>query len=322
MIERGNKFCLIYLIVFWMTVSSLTLFAQQRNAPYYLEEDLVVFVFDLRDYAEAERNGNVEKMDFADLKIHRVAVAGEFNNWSQDGWTMKKTGEYTYELRKQISGFDDVFPKQFKYVINEEYWAQPDVTFARNRNFPNDFLEDTYNLELYNINKNPNGNTTFFLPGHQTKREVILTGDFIGWDEEKLMMDKELTGWRIKIDLPPGRYEYKFIVDNEWIHDPENPLTVRNEHGTLNSILQKAKLLEFELKGHLGSSQVYVAGSFNKWIQIPMNKTTDGWKIELPVGGGKHRYKFIADGKWMLDPENPLVEKAREGIEYSVLLLR
>ncbi|MFY7927896.1 MAG: glycogen-binding domain-containing protein, partial [Oligoflexus sp.] len=37
-----------------------------------------------------------------------------------------------------------------------------------------------------------------------------------------------------------------------------------------------------------------------------MHKTETGWEIALHLGPGVHQYKFIADGKWMVDPANPL----------------
>jgi carboxypeptidase Q len=29
--------------------------------------------------------------------------------------------------------------------------------------------------------------------------------------------------WECRLDLPPGRYVYKFIVDGEWTSDPATP---------------------------------------------------------------------------------------------------
>ncbi len=40
------------------------------------------------------------------------------------------------------------------------------------------------------------------------------------------------------VALRPGRDEYKFIVDAEWIPDPLSTEQVWNHHGTLNSVIQ------------------------------------------------------------------------------------
>jgi len=43
--------------------------------------------------------------------------------------------------------------------------------------------------------------------------------------------------WTIVVDLAPGRYQYKFVVDiNTWVTDPNNPDTA-TEGGFTNSLL-------------------------------------------------------------------------------------
>ena len=63
---------------------------------------------------------------------------------------------------------------------------------------------------------------------------VFLAGEFNHWDTRSLPMKKDKKGvWKMKIKLPPGRYEYKFFVDNAWVeHLPgvelsSNPLAVK-----------------------------------------------------------------------------------------------
>ena len=36
--------------------------------------------------------------------------------------------------------------------------------------------------------------------------------------------------------LAPGRHEYKFVVNNEWVTDPENPESMPNGQGSNNSV--------------------------------------------------------------------------------------
>ena len=43
--------------------------------------------------------------------------------------------------------------------------------------------------------------------------------------------------WSIIVDLPPGRYMYKFVIDNNtWTTDPNNPSTAQ-EGGFTNSLI-------------------------------------------------------------------------------------
>lgn len=52
------------------------------------------------------------------------------------------------------------------------------------------------------------------------------------------MQDKDGDGvWEIIVKLPPGRYMYKFVIDNNvWELDPNNPNTAE-EGGFTNSLL-------------------------------------------------------------------------------------
>ena len=69
-------------------------------------------------------------------------------------------------------------------------------------------------------------------------QEVILMGDFNNWNPKKHLMKKDGNGvWNKAVILPPGSYEYKFLVDGHWIEDPQNDQTCLNCFGTYNNIL-------------------------------------------------------------------------------------
>lgn len=51
--------------------------------------------------------------------------------------------------------------------------------------------------------------------------EVRLAGDFTGWQARLPLVRQTDGSWRAEIQLPPGEYEYAFVVDREhWIQDP------------------------------------------------------------------------------------------------------
>jgi len=67
--------------------------------------------------------------------------------------------------------------------------------------------------------------------------EVSLLGDFNNWDRAKHPMKKDESAvWRKSIMVPPGRYEYKFLVDGRWWNDPGNEDFCFNCYGTLNNV--------------------------------------------------------------------------------------
>jgi 1,4-alpha-glucan branching enzyme len=54
-----------------------------------------------------------------------------------------------------------------------------------------------------------------------------------------LMKDDDKDGiWETVVDLPPGRYQYKFKIDEQnWKEDPNNPQKTDDGYGGFNSIL-------------------------------------------------------------------------------------
>ena len=43
--------------------------------------------------------------------------------------------------------------------------------------------------------------------------------------------------WNKSVMIPPGRYEYKFLVDRQWKEDPQNDRMCLNGFGTYNNVL-------------------------------------------------------------------------------------
>ena len=61
---------------------------------------------------------------------------------------------------------------------------------------------------------------TFVLEAPQA-RQVFLAGEMTDWDKRKLPMVRGADGvWRARLDLAPGQWLYKFVVDGRWVHDP------------------------------------------------------------------------------------------------------
>lgn len=309
---------LVFGLAWWLL--PLVLFAQQPEKHYYFEEEDVVFVFDLRMYTKELLGVDALKLDFADLGIQDVALTGQFNHWSKKGWKMTRRDDFTYELRKKIQDFNDAFPLDFRYIINGQYIADPDGQVIDQKHFDHNFLEDIYQVDLSVFNVSENGNTTFKLKGYTEANEVILAGTFNGWNEHSTKMNRTDDGWELRGDLPPGRYEYKFIVDGEWMHDPANKESVENEHHTRNSVLCVSAKVTFSLQGYPDAEKVILTGSFNGWKEdeIRMDRIGDAWTKSIEICGGKLTYKFIVDGKWMTDPENPVIEDDGHGNKNSV----
>jgi len=71
-------------------------------------------------------------------------------------------------------------------------------------------------------------------------KKVNIAGSFNNWSmTADPLYDRDGSGmWSIVLPLPPGKYEYKFIIDgDEWIPDPANPTTTDDGFGGYNSVI-------------------------------------------------------------------------------------
>lgn len=87
------------------------------------------------------------------------------------------------------------------------------------------------------------GGTRFQLDS-ASARTVYVAGEFNGWESRPeqpraVPLKKTERGlWEATVPIPPGRYQYKFVIDNSiWIVDPNNPLTVDDGRGNVNSLV-------------------------------------------------------------------------------------
>lgn len=84
------------------------------------------------------------------------------------------------------------------------------------------------------------GNTTFRLKGYADASIVALAGSFNDWNQSQYIFGREGSDWVCRIDLKPGKYSYKLIVDGDWMLDPSNPNTEEDDVGNKNSIITLA----------------------------------------------------------------------------------
>lgn len=70
-------------------------------------------------------------------------------------------------------------------------------------------------------------------------KKVVLTGDFNNWDiNSDQMFDLGDGLWSITMYLEPGRFEYKFVVDDtKWVPDPKAKEQVDDGYGGQRSVI-------------------------------------------------------------------------------------
>ena len=223
-------------------------------------------------------------------KAGSVYLSGSFNNWSTMQNPMHRTDKGWEASLKLKPG-----EYQYKYIVDGKWITDP----GNKKKVPDGHAGFNSVFYCYNY--------VFKLQGFTEAKSVILSGNFNNWNKKKLHMQRSENGWQLPVYLPEGTYAYKFIVDRQWINDPANSNLRADANGNLNSFMGIGDTLIFRLKGFSNASKVVLAGSFNAWNtnELVMNKTATGWEIPYLLGAGNYEYKFIVDGRWMPDPDNP-----------------
>jgi 1,4-alpha-glucan branching enzyme len=81
----------------------------------------------------------------------------------------------------------------------------------------------------------------FFAP---EARAVFLAGSFNDWSPAATPMHRQTeVKWVTKLLLPPGRYEYQFVVDGRWTPDLKAADEMPNPFGGFNSVVEVSKSL-------------------------------------------------------------------------------
>jgi len=212
------------------------------------------------------------------------------------GWQLSQcTGEYL-EFRKAIKDFKAPASTQF-----DALYLDTDLPISKKGQAP-------YGTNAPNLTSvtGKGGQTIFRLPGYLDAQDVILSGTFNHWSTTGFAMVKKDGFWEATVSLDPGEHRYKFIIDGEWIPDPGNPALVREYDGYVNSVWFKTNH-HFSLPGHLDAQDVFVAGDFNQWStrELQMSKVENGWALPVFLEEGNYSYKFLLDGQWLSDPNNP-----------------
>jgi len=231
-------------------------------------------------------------------------LAGTFNNWNRKELKMDRSGG-GWELPVYLKNGT----YSYKYLVEGKWITDPSAAKTRTDGAGN--LNSVIGLGDEYI---------FRLNGFTSAKRVILAGTFNNWNTNELVMGKTAEGWKLHHNLAPGNYEYKFIVDGKWITDPANPYT-SGSGDFVNSCLSFKPNHTFMLAEFQNAWKVIVTGSFNNWNTdgYRMVKMDGKWTFPVYLSSGKHLYKFIVDGKWILDPSNKLWEENEFGNGNSVL---
>jgi 1,4-alpha-glucan branching enzyme len=69
-------------------------------------------------------------------------------------------------------------------------------------------------------------------------KQVFVAGSFNNWQPEQTPLAPAGDGrWMGAVKVQPGRHEYLFVVDGQWLPDPNARESVENPFGGRNSVL-------------------------------------------------------------------------------------
>jgi hypothetical protein len=259
----------------------------------------------------------IMQFELGDLYLKEFLKTNKADSLTRLGWRIEKNNSQLVTLSKLLIPVDDLVHLGEKIDFFEMRGAPSNL-------FPAANYRVQVGLNLFR-DKHPflitDSVVHFYLRGHKNAKRVMLAGEFNNWSPDGLAMEKNDSGWIAAVKLGPGKHWYKFIVDGRWMVDEDNLLKEHDGRGNTNSVFFKNNYL-FRAAGFETAKEIKLAGSFNNWdpSKFLMSRTARGWELPLYLPEGTHTYKFVVDGKWVMDPSN--AEKFPDGVGSFNSVLR
>lgn len=284
----------------WLTITknfeSSELYVKKSNEPFItpILKNTSPFLFNNRYLINRfKKNKNPIETDstititYKPFKAAKeVLLAGSFTNWKRNALAMQN--ENTNEFSITIPLLQG---KHFyKFIVDGEWTVDP-----LNEQIESDDEGNNNSLLC-------KSNTRFFLPNYTNAKKVFLVGSFNKWQDGSIKMIKTDSGWFANLYLVDGSYTYKYVVDDNWITDPANPLKYPNEFSNqFNSVKQIGNPTNFYLKGFTQAKKVTLVGSFNNFrdYEVLLEKNDSGWTTNYVVENGSHTYGFKVDNSFV-----------------------
>ncbi len=175
-------------------------------------------------------------------------------------------------------------------------------------------------VQKYNLTELP------LLPLLQNGKKDSL--EKLGWtvnssNPEKYILSKRLTAYE-DFDHPTERMVIN-LYDATLANNPslsQTNASGRNNFKKQSSLRIRDSVVTFVFKDQ-NAREVKLAASFTNWQKnaLRMTKTDSGWTAVVKLSPGKYYYKFLADGKWLVDENNRNTETDGRGYTNSVLYM-
>jgi hypothetical protein len=296
-IFNGRKLCCTFAFILLASAGTVA----QEHSKLYTVRNGQMFIQLSKHLNESSIDSFINQYDLHELALKNFIKTGFNDSLKKYGWNIAVDNVMGFIITKPIGGSDNLSNPVDKLLFTEKLIMEQ---FAPVNNEVKVGFNIFKNKNAFRIQND--SIVIFFHRGSEKAREVILSGSFNNWDPQILKMSKTDSGWIAAVTLRPGKYWYKFVVDGNWTTDRDNQIIENDGRGNNNSVYFKPNKT-FNLPGYLNAKRVYVAGSFNQWNPrgIPMSRSGSGWQASVYLAQGTHTYRFVVDGHWMYDPNNP-----------------
>ena len=301
-----------YIYIALFLILPLLMAAQTEESFSYTMEGKAVVLEVHAGASAAERDSLLRSCR---INPRHVEAYQQHDSVSALGWRViiQKPDGYL-KLRKSMKDFASKGKMKEHFVFESDVAAAPDYSQNIRYGF-NKFFKPA-------VVERDDGMTLFYLKitGDIENPDVYLAGSFNNWSTLADPLLKCDSGYYHLVKLKPGPHFYKYILEGHWLNDPRNTQIFTDNEGNENSLYFKENY-RFTLPGFEDAREVYVAGSFNDWREgeIRLRKTKTGWSRGVYLREGTHAYKYIVDGKWILDPTHDVVRPDGMGNKNSFM---
>ena len=124
------------------------------------------------------------------------------------------------------------------------------------------------------------------------ERRVQVAGSWDHWTPRDLDFVGEDT-WQLSLTIPPGTFQYKYIIDGVWIHDPSkkwlqdgqgNTNNVIKVESKLEVVIRNLRILELQkLVSRLKKTQAEIK-ELKQWLGTPWYSEVEKLKLDPKAG--------------------------------------
>jgi 1,4-alpha-glucan branching enzyme len=80
--------------------------------------------------------------------------------------------------------------------------------------------------------------TFVFKPDRESCKNVAVAGTFNDWQPNLKMARQKDGSYRKRVQLDSGEHRYRFVVDGDWVPDPQAEAQAPNPFGSVDSVVK------------------------------------------------------------------------------------